>query len=1069
MRDDRARQRDHAYRQQVYHTGRLRPRVQAVLDAVAVEFARRVLHTRPLRAAAQEWDPSQVDDIGELWAGHVPELAAGAAAVYQAAAESTIRRFAGPSALTDPDHPLARQVTTLVDDYLTVSAARLARVGETLRRVAQAELAEGTRAGESIDQLTDRLRRAFAERGVALGEARAEMIARTETAAAWSRASLDVATALPEDVRPGCKTWLATLDTRTRDGHYAADGQTVPINAKFTIGGELLDCPGDPAGSAANTINCRCVMVLAPCDAPPLEDDGRQYLTPQQIADVDRYYEDRGVTRDPDGAGDRPGTLAAAAGHGPGHHQTGRQHMQPSLAAAAHDHAGEHHDFPLTTTATATAAAVGAVRRERGWTTPEPYALAFEDTVTGDGRVFTPGAIRWRAGELPLPLQYAAELLPGHDGARLCGEIQVVARSGQRIVAAGVIYGDTEPGAAVIDLLDRDAPVGVSVDLDDVTVEVVDVRGDLAAAGAPPRVRVPHLSVLTTPTGVVYDPPPSTVVATGGGWRALTATAGDRDPGGEVVDQYRSDDVLFRVVDARLRGATLVTLPAFASARIVLDPTDGPEGALPPITTGGADPAAASGGGPGQQVGEVMAEILDYVASADGPVRPGQVADALGITGQTARTYLARAYAAGRLARPARGLYTLPGNSAARNSTPPAVVRLTAAVVGNVDLPVHPDRDRAWDGPAAASRVLDWANQRAEETGQAPGVWIGQAFLYRVPDGDPNTLSAYRLGFADVIGGELRIVARGVFATAGGRGVDAADLPEGDREEVRGRICQLYDRLAGEFDEPDLVCPWQRDTTAAGGVSASAWAEFDALPPLPAAWFAEPTAEELPPDSGGVHVTDDGRIYGWVAQRGVPHEGFPGRNLTIDDLEPIDTTWFLRRRFRLDDGREIPLGPFVMHVGHHRDGGECETQACLWDDSRTIAGLITVGGNERGWWFSGAAAPWLSQWDLAAFLVCQPSYHVVAKPEGGWRLAAVLAVPRPGHPSRLLASVAARANLALTTAPGHGHGRVGLDEVTVARIAEVVAAAVVAAQERRERVRAEVAAMRTQIIDGEGA
>jgi hypothetical protein len=104
----------------------------------------------------------------------------------------------------------------------------------------------------------------------------------------------------------------------------------------------------------------------------------------------------------------------------------------------------------------------------------------------------------------------------------------------------------------------------------------------------------------------------------------------------------------------------------------------------------------------------------------------------------------------------------------------------------------------------------------------------------------------------------------------------------------------------------------------------------------------------------------------------------------------------------------------TMNAGHHRDGAECETSACQFDDSRTVAGIVTVGMNDRGMWFSGAAAPWLSEWDRRVFQACQPSYHMKQGAGGRWQLRAVLSVPVPGHSSPLLASaVAERANLAL--------------------------------------------------------
>lgn len=57
-------------------------------------------------------------------------------------------------------------------------------------------------------------------------------------------------------------------------------------------------------------------------------------------------------------------------------------------------------------------------------------------------------------------------------------------------------------------------------------------------------------------------------------------------------------------------------------------------------------------------VGDRSVEIIEYVTEQDEPVSAKQVEDALGITG--ARTYLARLVEAGRLTKPARGLYTPP-------------------------------------------------------------------------------------------------------------------------------------------------------------------------------------------------------------------------------------------------------------------------------------------------------------------------------------------------------------------------------------------------------------------------
>ena len=223
--------------------------------------------------------------------------------------------------------------------------------------------------------------------------------------------------------------------------------------------------------------------------------------------------------------------------------------------------------------------------------------------------------------------------------------------------------------------------------------------------------------------------------------------------------------------------------------------------------------------------------------------------------------------------------------------------------------------------------------------------------------------------------------------------------------------------LAEALDDPDLKAPWDdaddSDSDDMEELEASAWTAMRQADPMPAAWFQEPTLEELPPGSGGVHYSN-GRIYGWVAQTGEPHAGYPGKKLTIESLGDIDLTHFLRARFQLDDGSTVRAGAFTMNAPHHRDGAECESAACQFDDTRTVAGIVTVGMNDRGMWFSGAAAPWLSEWDRSVFQACQPSYHMKQGRDRRWQLRAVLSVPVPGHSSPLVAaSVAERSNMAL--------------------------------------------------------
>ncbi|MFI7467443.1 phage minor head protein [Nonomuraea sp. NPDC049646] len=1236
-RDPRQVQRDSADRALSTLEDGLQRVVQQALDRVARDFAQAV--TAATRtAAAAEGRPAltaltaAVDDallrqLAALWTTSLPDLLAALLRIYAAAAAAVWRRFT-----SGPPPPYLKNlpgqwredpasVPDRVQDYLQQATNRLTGVGDRLWEAARAELAEGTLAGEGVDQLARRLQRVFADDGAQLGQARARRIARTETAAAWNRAALDQALALPETARPSYKSWLATADTRTRPEHWEADGQTVPLTAPFTVDGEQLQFPCDPTGSPANVVQCRCTLTFGDEPEPPA-DDGRQYLDDAQIAEVIAYFEEQGIVRDahpqqslsaassgphsgamialvpsqadierlalPDGepaeelhltllflgkaddidpdmrtqiidtvtaqagalrgedgvplpvegnafavsvfnpSDDPDAETCIVLGVGGADLQTAQrmitygvtdvfdlpeQHLpwvphvtltytrDVAQLAQLVDRVGpitfdrlrvafggEVTDIPLTAPIIAPTAGDDMPAPDdlppRRWSTPGNLAIAFENVQTGDGRVFAPGALYWEAG--PWPLQYADEMLGGHDGAELAGAIETLSRDGDRIPAAGVLYPSQSAGANAIRLLEEDAPLGVSVDLDDVDIEFLDARPadqrtageeadvvlmasltaasvlrladgrwmvrashvvDWTASSHPHgqdeagqetggQVRAIHTVEWTTTTrGTVAATGLRALAAAG----AITAAAGDPIPDdGEVLFSEASGDYLMRITRARLRGATLVAMPAFAGARILLDPVD----------------ATAAGDCPEPLAGR-MREVIAYVAGSPIPVGAGDVAVALSMTSGTARDHLLRAANAGHIRSLTRGLYV------AASTLPETAPELAAAMSGDLQLPLHEDRDTAWDGGQAASRVLAWAT---DDQDRVDADRLGRAFLWRDPDADPATLAAYKLGIADVFTSDgterLEIVAAGVFAAAGAlqgaRG--GVDIPATEQEELRGRLDDLYERMAEFYEDPALAPPWEGGE-GMDDLEASAWQEFQNLPPLPAAWFAEPTVKELPPDSGGVHIRD-GRIYGWVAQRGVPHEAFPGRKLTVESLGDIDFSTFLRSKFQLDDGSVIRVGAMTMNAGHHRDGAECETASCQFDDTRTVAGIVTVGMSAGGMWFSGAAAPWLSDWDRMVFGACQPSYHMRQLPSGRWSLRAVLSVPVPGHPSRLAASaVIDRANLALIAAAPARPG----EEARPGGELAMLAAAVVDEMERRASVRAEIARLADQV------
>ncbi|MFM9590719.1 phage minor head protein [Streptomyces scabiei] len=997
--------------------------VAEVLDEVAAEFAAGLDAATQIVAAR-----FSVSSIARMFRARVPRIVRSLLGVVETAAARTADDVDGDLPDTWDDLPDRydddRTLPPAVVSYVTVTEHLLNAVGGRLAEAARQELTEGVDAGEDMEQLTERLRAAFDREAAQLGEGREQNIARTESGRAWNASVLGAAQALEGPDRPLVKQWRTRGDERVRRDHNRVDGQLRLLDESFTVGGVSMSAPGDPTAPASQVCNCRCVLkvqaarrasayesqgpspagiskarqalsngsltvdltsaatehtgamiALVPSDddAARLALDGGEpaaelHCTLWFLGKADEWTEDQqaeltnlvrsraerlpgpihahafGVNHwnpgsddpawvwavgDDRDAPDDAATLSEARSilavdalestherpETPDQHSPWVAHttaaydadtwplepMTNRLGPLTFDRvrvafAGDYTDIPLgpqeepmeENTAAADSEAPAATR---SWSTPGDAALAYENTETGDGRLFAPGSLYWE-GSGPWPLQYADEMGMGHDGAELAGAIADMGRDAPRITGGGLLYANRYAGADAIQLLDEGAPLGVSVDLDDVDMEFVDRTLDQEDGPVFASARLTAASVLrmadgayciTASTGaewtaaggglsrqrhdvqLITDPggslPAAALRAAFGDSGVLTAAAGDSDSeDGVVVWKESAGDLLIRFTRARVRGATLVAMPAYANARIVLDDPEPTAAAAPaPVVL-----AASS---------DTHERVLAFVRSSPVAVGAREVAGALAITMESARSHLARAAKAGTL------------------------VRL------------------------------------------APGQYVG-----------------------------------------------TSTMPEGETT------------AAGEADEEALA--------------ASAWTAMRDLPPMPADWFQEPTAEDLPPGSGGVHYRD-GRVFGWVAQAGEPHAGMPGRRLTIDSLGDIDMSHFHRAKFQLDDGSTVRAGVMTMNVGHHRDSAECETSACQFDDTRTVAGVVACGMNERGMWFSGAAAPWLSEWDRTVFQACQPSYHLKKGGDGRWQLRAVLSVPVPGHSSPLLAAAVERSNLAL--------------------------------------------------------
>jgi hypothetical protein len=127
----------------------------------------------------------------------------------------------------------------------------VALIQQLLKRLTPEILDQGLGAGEAQTMLRDMIQSEWHQAKYY----RTERIVRTEVNRAANYGSLEGTRSLGVEMN---KVWISAFAKTSRQEHMDADGQAVDLNDAFNVGGESLDYPGDPVGSAGNTINCLC-------------------------------------------------------------------------------------------------------------------------------------------------------------------------------------------------------------------------------------------------------------------------------------------------------------------------------------------------------------------------------------------------------------------------------------------------------------------------------------------------------------------------------------------------------------------------------------------------------------------------------------------------------------------------------------------------------------------------------------------------------------------------------------------------------------------------------------------
>lgn len=269
------------------------------------------------------------------------------------------------------------------------------------------------------------------------------------------------------------------------------------------------------------------------------------------------------------------------------------------------------------------------------------------------------------------------------------------------------------------------------------------------------------------------------------------------------------------------------------------------------------------------------------------------------------------------------------------------------------------------------------------------------------------------------------------------------------------------------LDEPvPEGTPVEADAVAMPVVASSFTMEIPDLPPVE--WFAEPHDE---PEIGAITITDEGRIFGYLAPKHVAHRGIRDKRVTVP-MGNVDYGIWMNRVTLADDGRgsytRVATGPITMDCGHAvaspRVVGAARREH--YDNSCSIVATVRVGENSRGVWISGAVLPDVTPDQVRRMMACQLSgdWGPHREKPGKRELAGALLVPVPGFPKRSNAFMSMKAGqLEHVTVPVR-FGRVVESETTsfgTAAAAERIAASI--GRDRASRVHsfaAELAAVR---------
>jgi len=222
--------------------------------------------------------------------------------------------------------------------------------------------------------------------------------------------------------------------------------------------------------------------------------------------------------------------------------------------------------------------------------------------------------------------------------------------------------------------------------------------------------------------------------------------------------------------------------------------------------------------------------------------------------------------------------------------------------------------------------------------------------------------------------------------TAALRALDLMRLPAERVERARAHL-QRHLEAAGMAPTP----PAEPLTAAAHVITISD------VPP--AEWFAEPLDVQ---QHGALTVTDQGRVYGWLAPANVAHRSFADRRVYAP--RNVDYRRFLGGETIVAGGGRVVTGPITMECGHANPHdprrADLNWAPDHYHNTCSVVARVNVGESERGTWVAGALVAGVTAEQITKMMTCRLSgdWQPIRDQPGRRELVAALLVPVPGFP-----------------------------------------------------------------------